>query len=245
MKAFFNWSGGKDSALALYKARQEGIPVKAVVTSLNTAMDRVSMHGVRRSLLERQAAYIGLPMHTIEVPEMPSMTMYEEAVCSLHQQLKQDGFTHGIFGDIFLEDLKKYREDLLAQDDLKTLFPLWATDTRHLLKQFMDAGFKAIIVCVNSTALDKSFCGRLLDESFLHDLPATVDPCGENGEYHSFVFDGPLFSQPISFTKGKIVFKEYAAPIIDAATPANQNNNDCFTAPQPAAGFYFQDLLPA
>lgn len=233
MKAFMNWSGGKDSALALHTARQQGINVTALLTSVNKATGRVSMHGVRKAMVEKQAAAIGLPLRTIELPEMPGMESYEQAMHNTHIELQSQSFTQAVYGDIFLEDLKAYREALLEKDGLQCLFPLWKKNTGELLQQFIRDGFKAIIVCVNSTVLDESFCGRLLDESFLADLPNTVDPCGENGEYHSFVFDGPLFSAPVDFTTGEIVFKEYPAPVI----------GDSFTVAQPKTGFYFQDLV--
>jgi uncharacterized protein (TIGR00290 family) len=235
MKAFFSWSGGKDSALALYKAQQEGLPIQALVTTMNTVANRISMHGVRRELLEAQAASIGLPLYTIEVPEMPGMSVYEEAVHGVHQQLKEQGFTHGVFGDIFLEDLKTYRENLLAKDGLQCIFPLWKKDGNVLLQEFFSLGFQSVVVCTNSAQLNDGFCGRLLNNSFLNDLPANVDRCGENGEYHSFVFDGPLFSRAIRFEQGELVFKEYDSP----------RQNDCFTAPRAKTGFYFQDLIPA
>jgi uncharacterized protein (TIGR00290 family) len=235
MKAFFSWSGGKDSALALYKARQQGISIEALVTTVNTATNRISMHGVRRELLQAQAEAIGLPLYTIELPEMPSMTIYEEAVRKAHRQLREDGFTHGFFGDIFLEDLKSYREALLAKDGLRCIFPLWKRDSNDLMTAFFNLGFQSVVVCINSMQLNESFCGRLLNEAFVHDLPEGIDPCGENGEYHSFVFDGPLFSKPVRITKGEIVFKEYAAP----------KQDDCFTTPQANSGFYFQDLVKA
>jgi uncharacterized protein (TIGR00290 family) len=233
MKAFLNWSGGKDSALCLYKARQQGLNIEALVTAVNTGTNRISMHGVERTLLEQQAASIGLPLYTVELPEQPGMEEYELAISATNQKLKAKGFTHAVSGDLFLEDLKAYREKLYAKDHIDCLFPLWKIDTKELMQTFLALGFKAIIVCVNSAFLDKSFCGRLLDESFIKDLPAGVDVCGENGEYHSFVFDGPLFSKPVAFTKGEIVFKEYPAP----------QSNDCFTTPQPPTGFYFCDLL--
>lgn len=229
-----NWSGGKDSALSLHKAQQDGVPVTALVTSVNQTLNRVSMHGVRRELLQQQATSLGLPLHTIELLEMPGMQTYEAAVQAKHRQLKEDGFTHGLFGDLFLEDLKQYREGLLAKDGLHCLFPLWKTNSKEVVHRFLTEGFKAVVVCVNSAHLDQEFCGRLMDESFFNDLPAGVDLCGENGEYHSFVFDGPHFSAPVRFEKGELVFKEYPAP----------KTNDCFTQPQPASGFYFCDLLP-
>lgn len=234
---FMNWSGGKDSALAFYNAKQQGIHIDALVTAVNTFTDRVSMHGVRRELLQQQAAAIGLPLHTVELPEMPGMQVYEETIHTKHQELKAIGFTHGIFGDVFLEDLKAYRETLLAKDDLQCLFPIWKMDSLDVVEQFIDAGFQAIVVCVHSAFLDARFCGRMLDKNFLDDLPPTVDPCGENGEFHTFVFDGPVFANPIHFTEGEIVFKAYPAP-------ATAQGNECFTKPKDEAGFYFIDLLP-
>jgi uncharacterized protein (TIGR00290 family) len=236
MKTFISWSGGKDSVLALYKTQQQGLPVQALVTTMNTALQRISMHGVRHVLLQQQAVALGLPLHTIELPEMPGMDSYENAVRQQHQQYAAKGFTRAVFGDIFLEDLKEYRESLLAKDGLQAYFPLWKIDSKEVIRQFLAAGFKAIVVCVNTEQLNKGFCGRVMDESFFNDLPQGVDPCGENGEYHSFVFDGPNFSKPVLFRKGEKVYKEYPAP---------QNSDDCFTIPQPASGFYFCDLLPA
>lgn len=229
-----NWSGGKDSALALYKAQSKGLAVTALLTSVNATLNRVSMHGVRRELLVQQAASLGLPLHTIELPEMPDMQVYENAVRSAHRQLNQDGFTTGIFGDIFLEDLKRYRENLLAQEGLQCHFPIWKMDNREVVSQFLADGFRAIVVCINSGYLDKRFCGRMMDDDFFNDLPPGVDPCGENGEYHSFVFNAPNFSQPIAYQKGELVFKEYPSP----------KTADCFVTPQQTDGFYFCDLLP-
>jgi uncharacterized protein (TIGR00290 family) len=236
MKAFMNWSGGKDSALPIYKAKQQGINIEALVTTINAATDRISMHGVRRALLEQQAAALQLPLHIVELPEQPGMMEYERAIHHTDEMLKAKGFTHAVSGDLFLEDLKSYREKLYAEDGIECLFPLWKTDTKELMQTFIEKGFKAVLVCVNNSFLDKSFCGRLLNESLLNDLPANVDICGENGEYHSFVFDGPIFSSPVSFQKGEIVLKEYAAP--------KRNDEDCSTSPQPRSGFYFCDLLP-
>jgi uncharacterized protein (TIGR00290 family) len=232
MKAFLNWSGGKDSALCLYTAQKEGIPVQALLTTI--ANGRISMHGVPRNLLEQQAASLGLPLYTMEMPEQPGMQVYEDTLSALHHKLKSEGYTHSVYGDIFLEDLKQFRDRLLQKDGLTGLYPLWGADSRDILRQFWSAGFKAIVVCTNSHYLDQSFCGRLLDESLIRDLPEGVDPCGENGEFHSFVFDGPLFSYPLSFQKGDIIYKEYPAP--------KQEGDDCFTTPQPPAGFYFQTL---
>ncbi len=232
-KTFFSWSGGKDSALALHIARQQGVAVEALVTSINASTNRISMHGVRRELLQQQASAIRLPLHVIELNEMPGMKAYESAIHASNQQLVQQGFTRVVFGDIFLEDLRRYREELMAADGLACLFPLWQMNSREVMRRFIDGGFKAVVVCVNSGRLPQTFCGRLLNEEFLNDLPADVDPCGENGEYHSFVFDGPIFSSPIPFELGEQVYREYPAP----------SANDCFDTPQPAAGFWYQDLL--
>ncbi|MGZ5189611.1 MAG: Dph6-related ATP pyrophosphatase [Flavisolibacter sp.] len=222
MKAFLNWSGGKDSAFCLYKALKQNINIQALVTSMNNNTNRVSMHGVRRTLIQEQASSIQLPLHTIELPEQPGMEEYEKAISQTNQQLKEKGFTHAISGDLFLEDLKSYREKLYEKDQIECLFPLWKTDTDKLLEEFIFLGFKAVVVCVNSFLLDQKFCGRIIDHDFINDLPSHVDPCGENGEYHSFVFDGPLFSKPIQFDLGEIVYREYKGPRL--------------------TGFYFQEI---
>lgn len=234
MKAFMNWSGGKDSAFCVHTARKEGILIEALVTTVNAQANRISMHGVRRSLLEQQAASLQLPLYTVELPQHPGMPEYEAEISRNNHFLKAKGFTHAVSGDLFLEDLKAYRETLYAKDGLECLFPIWKKDTRALLEEFIASGFRAILVCINSAVLDPSFCGRLIDESFINDLPPGVDPCGEHGEYHSFVFDGPIFKNPIAFQKGEIVYKEYPAP---------KGQDDCYTTPQPPSGFYFCDLL--
>jgi uncharacterized protein (TIGR00290 family) len=237
VKGYMNWSGGKDSSLCLHYAYQQKIPVQALLTSVNKVHNRISMHGVRNELLDQQAASIGLPLYKIELPEQPGMDEYEELMKEKVEQLKNNAFTHALFGDIFLEDLKRYREEKLRTLDMQCLFPLWKIDTKELMQEFLSLGFKAIIVCVNEKFLDKSFCGRLIDESFVNDLPPHVDVCGENGEYHSFVFDGPVFKQPIAFTKGEIVHRKYEAPknTQDSCNPMNQPSQ---------YGFYFCDLLP-
>lgn len=235
-KSYMNWSGGKDSSLCLYKILQQPqYSIDCLLTSVNAAHDRISMHGVRRSLLEAQAASIGLPLQTIELPEQPGMQEYEQAMRGRVTALQQEGYTHAVFGDIFLEDLKRYREQQLQQLDLQAVFPLWQISTQELMQEFLSLGFKAIIVCINEQYLDKSFCGRLIDETLVRDLPPNVDVCGENGEYHSFVFDGPVFKTPISFRKGEIVHRKYAAPQnASADQPMNQASS---------YGFYFCDLL--
>ncbi|MBS1916561.1 MAG: diphthine--ammonia ligase [Bacteroidetes bacterium] len=230
-----NWSGGKDSALCLYKAMlSKQFFISHLLTSVNAAHNRISMHGVRRSLLNAQADAIGIPLTTIELPEQPGMQEYEQAMMHKVARLKQCGCTHAIFGDIFLEDLKIYREKKLAEVDIVCAFPLWKKDTTTLVKEFISLGFRSIIVCVNEKYLDKSFCGRVIDESFLNDLPSNVDPCGENGEFHSFVFEAPIFRNPVSCATGEIVYRKYNAPDTD--------DNDSHSGAS-EYGFYFCDLL--
>jgi len=222
MKAFFNWSGGKDSALALYHAQKtSNYSIEKLLTNINGKHRRISMHGVREALLEKQAKAIGIPLQKVLLPEQPSMQQYEQMVKQNLEQLKKENFTHSVFGDIFLEDLKKYREHQLASVGITAVFPLWERNTKQLLHEFMDLGFKTIVVCIKTELLPKEFAGRIIDKDFLRDLPGNVDPCGENGEFHSFVFDGPIFSKPVNFKKGEVIYKEYQSPKTSDATPAN------------------------
>ena len=241
--AIFNWSGGKDSALALYKVRQAGhYDVQTLLTTVSTPCQRISMHGVRTALLERQAAALGLPCLQLLLPEMPSMATYEQLMGDTLRELQAAGATASIFGDIFLADLRQYREAKLAEVGLEAVFPLWGRPTGELIREFIGLGFRTITTCVNEQYLDRSFVGRVIDEDFLRDLPAGVDPCGENGEFHTFVFDGPLFSQPIAFEKGEVVYREHAAP---APVAADSADYDCAPADSsPAtAGFWYCDLV--
>lgn len=231
-----NWSGGKDSALALYHAlRDPRYQVAHLLTSVNAAYQRVSMHGVRVALLTAQAERIGLPLTQLLLPEMPGMAEYETLMHSTLRPLRAQGVSHAIFGDIFLADLRAYREQQLARLPMQAVFPLWQRPSADILREYLDLGFRAVVVCVNDQFLDASFCGRLLDEEFLRDLPAGVDPCGENGEYHSFVFEAPYFSAPVAWQRGEIVRRTYPAPAaaLLAATPTPF-----------AAGFWYCDLLP-
>jgi uncharacterized protein (TIGR00290 family) len=235
MKAFFNWSGGKDSALALYRAKKiGGFTIDKLVTNINGKHRRISMHGVREELLDQQAKAINIAIQKIILPEEPSMREYEQLMEENLKSLKKEKFTHAIFGDIFLEDLKNYREKQLAAIGFNAVFPIWKRDTVELMHEFVDLGFKAILVCIKADLLPKEFAGRVIDKNFLKELPKNVDACGENGEFHTFVFDGPIFLKPVNFIKGEIVYKEYTAPKV----------NDCFTMPQSSLGFYFQDLIP-
>lgn len=234
VKTYFNWSSGKDASLALYHLLRIGRhQVDCLLTSINSVHNRVSMHGLRRELLVQQTKEIGLPLTTIELPEEPTMEEYNEKVEQIVQKLQQEKYTHCGFGDIFLEDLKTYREEQLKPYGIKCEFPLWKRDTKDLMEEFISLGFKAIVICIKSDLLDKSFVGRELNASFLADLPDNVDPCGENGEFHTFCFDGPIFNKPIKFTVGEKVYREYKNP-----------KKDKVVSSDPSMGFWFCDLIP-
>lgn len=241
-KVFFNWSGGKDSALALHKYseghRQE---VSCLLTTINEKYDRVSMHGVRTGLLEEQAEKIGIPLVKVILPEMPDMPTYERLMNDNLLKLKREGFSSAVFGDIFLEDLRKYREEKLAELNFKCIFPLWKLSTKRLIEEFVELGFKAITVCVDSKFLGKSFVGRTIDASFVHALPGNVDPCGENGEFHSFVYDGPIFRAPVKFQIGETVYRKYSRQQQgegSSGTPTDTKADPFDT------GFWYCDLVP-
>lgn len=212
-KAIFNWSSGKDSALALHRTLQEDqLEVTSLLTSINKEFQRISMHGVHVSLLEKQAESLGFPLMKMELSKEPTMEEYRELMSKTMNEIQSQGITHSIFGDIFLEDLRKYREDQLKAIGMQAIFPLWKQNTTDLIHEFLDLGFKTIVTCVNETYLDKSFVGRIIDKDFIKDLPKNVDPCGENGEFHTFTFDGPIFKNPIDFEVGEIVKKTYPKP---------------------------------
>ncbi|WP_130733934.1 diphthine--ammonia ligase [Flavobacterium sp. J27] len=237
-KAIFNWSSGKDSALTLYKILQENeYEIETLLTSVNSQYQRISMHGVRIELLEKQAELMGLPLTKMMIPEMPTMEIYDDIMRKTLLGFKEKGIEYSIFGDIFLEDLRKYREDKLALANFKGVFPLWKKDTKALIQEFLELGFKTIIVCVNEKYLGKEFVGRVIDENFINDLPSNVDPCGENGEFHTFTFDGPIFSKSVPFELGEIVYRKYE--------PTNSSSNDvCKTEDSPYTyGFWYCDLM--
>jgi len=237
LKTYFNWSTGKDSALALhYLLQDENYSVEQLVTSVNAEYNRVSVHGLRRALLQQQIDAIGIPNSTIELPEGPSMAEYESLMTKSVTRLQQQGFEYACFGDIFLEDLKKYREEQLSCLNIGTVFPLWKRNTKELLNEFIHLGFKAIVVCINSDLLDESFAGRLIDENFINELPPGVDPCGENGEFHTFCFDGPIFKNAVPFIVGEKKYREYKAPENATDNSSSQQKENM--------GFWFCDLLP-
>ena len=204
----FSWSGGKDSSLALHRVRQEGkYRVVALLTVLSQDYDRISHHGVRSALLEQQADSLGLPLEPVYLSVSASNKEYEAKMGQLLIRYRDSGVASVVFGDIFLEDLRKYREEKLAQVDMKGLFPLWKEDTAALVRRFIALGFKAVLCCVNPKLLRPSFAGREIDEQFIADLPPTVDPCGENGEFHSFVYEGPIFKKRIDHRIGEVVVR--------------------------------------
>ncbi|GAA3598708.1 diphthine--ammonia ligase [Flavivirga amylovorans] len=216
IKTYFNWSSGKDSALALYHLlKDERYSVDELITTVNSHYNRVSMHGLRKELLQAQTNALNIKSSLIELPEMPSMEIYEQKMIEIVTRLKDNGFTHSAFGDIFLEDLKTYRENQLAEVDLKAVFPIWKRDTKELIHEFLDLGFKTIIVCANSKYFDEDFVGTVIDKHFIDNLPEGVDPCGENGEFHTFCFDGPIFKKPIPFTIGEKIYRKYNTPKTD------------------------------
>ena len=203
------WSGGKDSAMALAEAlRDPSLQVAALLTTVTEGYDRISMHGVRRSLLVKQAKALGLPLEEVRIPIKASNAMYEDAMRTLLVRYRAQGILRVIFGDLFLEDIRQYRETRLAPLGMQGLFPLWLKDTAALAKYFIHKGFRAILVCVDPKQLDASFCGREFDEALLRDLPAQVDPCGERGEFHTFVYDGPIFHEPLAVQRGDIVERD-------------------------------------
>jgi uncharacterized protein (TIGR00290 family) len=207
-KTYFNWSSGKDSSMALFEIlKSSKFAVKKLITTVNGENDRVSMHGLSKDLLIKQAKATGIPLEIINIPGKINMEEYDEIMRNATEKLKEEGFTDCVFGDIFLEDLRKYREERLK--DFTCHFPIWQKDTRTLIKDFIKNGFQAITVCIDNQKLDESFLGCLIDEDFINRLPKDVDPCGENGEFHTFCFDGPIFNAPIAFEKGEKVFKEY------------------------------------
>ena len=204
-----SWSGGKDSVLALYEVQKsQDYEIVSLITTITEDYDRVSMHGVRRTLLERQGESLGLPIHQIFLSKNASNEEYEQKMKETLVEFQQMGVSTIVFGDIFLEDLRRYREENLSKIDMKGVFPIWKEDTTLLAHKFIDLGFNAVIACVDSEVLDRSFAGRVFDKLLLYDLPPTVDPCGENGEFHSFVYDGVLFRQGVSHTVGETVLRD-------------------------------------
>jgi len=217
-KVLLSWSGGKDSAMALYEIQKaKKYEILGLLTTVTEDYDRISMHGVRSVLLQQQAQSLGFPLEKLFIPRETSIEEYESKLEIALTMFQQDGVSLVVFGDIFLEGIRKYREEKLSKIGMTGLFPLWKKRSADLAHAFIDLGFKAVVTCVDPKVLDKAFVGRLIDERFLAELPANVDPSGENGEFHSFVFEGPIFKERIPCTVGEVVLR---------------------------GSFYFCDLLP-
>ncbi len=233
----FNWSGGKDSSLALYHCLQNPeLDIRYLVTTINDAADRISMHGVRVELLKLQAERIGIPLFEIRLPEMPGMAEYDAVMKTNLLRFREEGITHAIFGDIFLEDLKKYRDERLAEVGMTGIYPLWKRDTKELIHEFFELGFGTVIACTQERL--EPFVGKEMTPELIGGLPEDVDVCGENGEFHTFAFKGPIFKMPITYKTGVKVYREYATP--------KDTTDSCFSdTSQKPAGFWYCDLLPA
>lgn len=225
-----NWSGGKDATLALYKIQQaQNYQISHLFTTVTNEYKRITMHGVREELLELQAKNIGISLQKMELPTSNSMENYNRLMQEQMDVFQEEGIQYSIFGDIYLEDLRQYREAQLQKVGMTGVFPLWKQPVRPLIEEFISLGFKAITVCVNARYLDESFVGRVIDENFINDLPPEVDVCGENGEFHTFVFDGPNFKKPVPFQIGEKVLRDYS----NGEEDVNYDTK-----------FYFVDLLP-
>lgn len=208
-RAIVCWSGGKDSALALYEIQKaRGYEITALLTTITEEYDRVSMHGVRRELIECQAKLLKLPLERVYIPKDSSNGEYEARMAEMLSKYHKDGVETVVFGDVFLADVRRYREENLSKAGMKAVFPLWGRNTSELAGTFVGVGFKGVVTCVDSQFLDRRYAGRSFDGRFLAELPQGVDPCGENGEFHSFVYDGPIFRGHVPFRKGKIVLRE-------------------------------------
>lgn len=203
------WSGGKDSGLALHEIlKTDNYGISSLITIVTEEYQRINIHGVRQILLERQSDSLGYPIEKLFIPKKASMEEYESIMRNSLIKYAKSGISSVVYGDIFLEDIRRYREDQLSKFGMVGIFPIWKRDTLELANTFIETGFKAIITCIDSNILDKGFVGRLYDKQFLFDLPFGVDPCGENGEFHSFLYGGPLFDYDILFEKGDVVFRE-------------------------------------
>jgi uncharacterized protein (TIGR00290 family) len=218
-KILFGWSGGKDSTMALYEIKKHHeYEVVSLLTTVTKDYDRISMHGVRRVLVEQQAKSLDIPLYKVFIPKDCSNEIYAAKMTEALNMFKEQGIEKVGFGDIFLEDVRKYREDNLAKLNMKGIFPIWGRDSAELAHSFIALGFKSVISCIDTKVLDQKFLGRQFDEDFLAELPPNIDPSGENGEFHSFAYDGPIFQQGIGYSLGETVDRN---------------------------SFHFRDLIPA
>jgi uncharacterized protein (TIGR00290 family) len=228
-QAVLHWSGGKDAALCLYRLKKSKQPaITNLLTTVTLPQKRITMHGVRETLLDQQAKSLGFGLLKIYLDQNPSMEVFEKKILEMLTELGKQGTKVSVFGDIFLEDLKRYRETLLKRKNLTPFFPLWGQSTQSLANEFIDLGFEAIVVSVDDKKLGKEFIGRKFDRDFLASLPKSVDPCGENGEFHTFVYDGPMFHSKVNFSLGEIVLKVYEVKNADEIS----------------SRFWFCDLIP-
>jgi uncharacterized protein (TIGR00290 family) len=226
-RVIVSWSGGKDCGVALYELLRSGqYEVAALLTTVTKDYNRISMHGVRRVLLKRQIDLLGFPLEEVFISKAASNEEYEAQMLRVLTKHKEGGVSAVVFGDIFLEDLRQYRESNLAKLGLKGIFPLWKRDTSKLADSFVALGFKAIATCVDTNVLDRQFAGRIIDARFFAELPKTVDPCGENGEYHSFVYDGPIFRAPVAWSIGEVVLRENRFCYCDLTPEAPELSGD-------------------
>jgi uncharacterized protein (TIGR00290 family) len=219
-RLLFTWSGGKDSAMALYELQKtQSYEIAALLTTVTEDFNRISMHGVRHILLERQAESLGCTLEKVLISRNSSNEEYESSMREVLERYKGDGIRSVVFGDIFLENVRKYREDNLSKVGMKAIFPIWGRDTLELAHTFIGAGFKSIITCIDGNVLGKGYAGRLYDEQLLSELPADIDRCGEHGEFHTFVFDGPLFKEAVEFRKGRVVLRDKRFYFCDLLPP--------------------------
>lgn len=219
MKTIVSWSSGKDSAWMVHVLRARGdAAIGALLTTINEPAQRVAMHAVRVELLEAQARELGLPLWTVPIPSPCPNDVYERAMAEVVERAVKDGFTHVAFADLFLEDIRRYREEKLAGSGLTPIFPLFGADTTALAREMVASGLRARLTCVDPRVLDRRFAGRDFDAALLAELPASIDPCGERGEFHTFAYAGPMFPRPIAIENGVVVERD---------------------------GFVFADLLPA
>jgi len=238
MKTILSWSSGKDAAYTLYKLSIAKQKPDLLLTTVNKDYNRVSMHGLRVELLEKQAKALQLPLYKIPLAKDVSMQTYNKTMQFHLNILKKQNYNQFVFGDIFLEDLKNYRIEQLKQVNFTAHFPLWNINTKELAVEIIQKGIKAVVITVNSKLLDQSFVGRHYNMEFLNDLPENVDWCGENGEFHTFVYDSPNFLQPIDFKLGRKTFRSYK--------PCSQSDQNSFkkkTNKQWDTGFWYIDVL--
>ncbi len=222
------WSGGKDSALALFRClRSPKYRVKGLLTTLTEPYDRVTMHGVRKSLLELQASSLRIPLIPVIISKHCTDDQYRARMKEVLQKEAEQGVSHVVFGDLFLEDVRAYRERHLAEVGMAGLFPLWGKDTAQLSRAFLRLGFRAVITCVDGQILPDHIAGEEFDGRLLSWLPKGVDPCGERGEFHTFVYDGPIFERPVAFRRGKVVTREGRFHYVDLLPPLRSDGDWC------------------